>query len=405
MKRSKIILTHILVTIIPLFFAAQAGYAYSEHWSAPYLDLLAKDGYVLGNEDGDYNVDGYISVAEFITILVRIEKLDIKGGGEFWYSGYVQAAIESGILENDQFEDYKAPIARGDIARILINALDLGTGIEDASLYQAQIKDFMDIDDNYKEAILLCYMNGIIVGSDGIIRADDFLKRGEAFAVFCRTIYPGMRIDTAPGQRQRYDVAYTKTAEICDQIITVTTDSPSGINAEINAYEKTDGRWELIHSARGVVGSNGISYNRHEGDRTTPGGSFTITLAFGNADDPGVLLPYRRIESDDYWVGDSSSDDYNTWQKYTPESTWSRALSEHLAIYQISYKYAMAVDFNLERTKYFGSAVFFHVLTSTSGTAGCVALQEGDLLDFMRWADPGKNVHIIICPQSDLLDF
>lgn len=201
-------------------------------------------------------------------------------------------------------------------------------------------------------------------------------------------------------------VSNLKVAKSSEQLIVITTKNTSSYSAVCNVYEKVNGEWKYVwKSLYAVTGLKGVSYNRHEGDNTTPAGVFTLTQAFGIAGNPGTKMPYRVVQSDDWWAGDSQDPKtYNTWQK-APSTGWRESESEHLIDVPI-YKYAMVIDFNTERTPYKGSAIFFHIAPySGRGTAGCVGIKENDLVNVLRWINPSKNPKIIICPEWDLNKF
>lgn len=201
-------------------------------------------------------------------------------------------------------------------------------------------------------------------------------------------------------------VSNLRAAQNSEQLIVVTKTSASAYSALCSVYEKTNGEWKyVLKDIRAVTGNKGISYNRREGDGTTPAGIFNISQAFGKANNPGTSLPYRVVQADDWWAGDSEHPDtYNTWQK-SPSSGWRESESEHLIDYEI-YKYAFVIDFNTQRTPYKGSAIFFHIAPySGRGTAGCVGVGEGDLVKILKWLNPSKNPKIIISRDGELGNF
>ncbi|WP_286906915.1 L,D-transpeptidase family protein [Clostridium sp. UBA1652] len=201
-------------------------------------------------------------------------------------------------------------------------------------------------------------------------------------------------------------VSNLKAAQNSEQLIVITKTSASAYSALCNVYEKNNSEWKyVLKDVRAVTGLNGISYNRREGDRTTPAGIFTISQAFGKANNPGTSLPYRVVQGDDWWAGDSEHPEtYNTWQK-SPSTGWRESESERLIDYEI-YKYAFVIDFNTQRTPYKGSAMFFHVAPySGGGTYGCVGVGEGDLVKILKWINPSKNPKIIICRDGELGNF
>jgi len=201
-------------------------------------------------------------------------------------------------------------------------------------------------------------------------------------------------------------VSKLKAGTSSQQLIVITNKSITSYKAVCNVYEKVNGQWKYVwKNLYAVTGNNGMSYNRHEGDKTSPAGIFTITQAFGIANNPGTKLPYRVVQENDWWAGDSQDPStYNTWQK-APSTGWRESESEHLIDISL-YKYAMVIDFNTARIPYKGSAIFFHIAPySGGGTAGCIGVKESDLVKILKWINPSKNPKIIICPESDLNKF
>lgn len=194
-----------------------------------------------------------------------------------------------------------------------------------------------------------------------------------------------------------------KTAQKSEQLILVTADNMESMTGVCNIYEKENGKWtRVFQDIPAVLGERGLNYDRKEGDKTTPAGSYAITMAFGLEGNPGTRLPYRVINPDDYWVGDHASPYYNTWQNSKDEDFDTEA-SEHLMDYPREYKYGFVFDFNKEQIMEKGFALFFH--TSYPGkehTSGCIAVSEKDMVSILKWLDPGKNPRIIIAPEDEL---
>src|SRR5690625_4521157 len=108
-------------------------------------------------------------------------------------------------------------------------------------------------------------------------------------------------IDTLLAQaRQRYHAA---------QAIFVVADAADGPRAELSTYAYEEGHWSRVMGpVPAVLGKNGTSLHRHEGDMKSPAGIFRMGRAFGSQPEPaGVSLPYTRTTKYDYWVDDVSS--------------------------------------------------------------------------------------------------
>lgn len=138
---------------------------------------------------------------------------------------------------------------------------------------------------------------------------------------------------------------------------------------------------------------NGTSSNSYEGDYCTPKGMYPLGFAFGTQYLDNLLVEYRLINDNCYWVDDSESALYNQWVE-SSNVTWNSA--EHMADYPAAYKYGIVINYNMNPVvKYKGSAIFLHCM-SGSYTAGCVAVPEEDMLYILKHIDSGKNPCIII---------
>lgn len=186
-----------------------------------------------------------------------------------------------------------------------------------------------------------------------------------------------------------------------EQVIIVSTTSLNTFKAKIKAFEKVDDKWKEVYSFDGVIGRNGFSSNKVEGDGCSPVGKFSLGTAFGTISKPsGVSMAYKKTSVYDYWIDDASSEDYNKWIyfKGDPDTRWKSY--EKLKI--TPYKYAFVINYNINPiVKGKGSAIFFHIWTSSSkGTAGCTAVSESNMLKLLRWLQPSKNPIIIQGTES-----
>ena len=209
---------------------------------------------------------------------------------------------------------------------------------------------------------------------------------------------------TTPADRSlaRLEVAARLPDEAgAQQLIVVEVADPTDTFAQLQAFDRVNGRWEPAFAPTTArVGRRGISADRHEGDGTTPEGVFTLTEAFGNGPDPGTKLPYRPVHDQDYWVTDSSSPYYNTWQSGPPAGRWTQA--EALWTLTQAYHHAVVIDYNRDPVvPGRGSAMFLHV-RNENPTSGCVAIDLDRLVEIMRWLDPAKAPKIATGTDASL---
>ena len=162
---------------------------------------------------------------------------------------------------------------------------------------------------------------------------------------------------------------------------------------KLSLWNRTAESWDMAFEVPCHYGKNGLNADRHDGDGTTPIGLFKVTLVFGNAPDPGSAMPYRRITPTSWWSGEK--EDYNTWVEVEP-GTRDMSRSEHLYRFKISYKYAMAIDFNTNPEVWGkGCAIFIHCdYLDDVTTAGCVALEEQYMLRLVKECKEGTYLWV-----------
>ena len=220
----------------------------------------------------------------------------------------------------------------------------------------------------------------------------------------------------------------TRLAHLGDarQVIVVTGRSTKSSYATLRAYARGgDGRWRAAFPAmaarNGYAGWQWAS-RRVQDTGTTPIGTFRITEAFGLAANPGARLPYRRVDKNDYWVGDRR--DPRTYNLFEPAATahrtWRISQAERLAAYPTQYAYVAVIDFNRPSPSSVtfnralqeyvtsrpavvgrGSAVFLHV-NGKGSTAGCVSVARANMIGLLRWLDPAQRPRIVMAPLADI---
>jgi L,D-peptidoglycan transpeptidase YkuD (ErfK/YbiS/YcfS/YnhG family) len=187
------------------------------------------------------------------------------------------------------------------------------------------------------------------------------------------------------------------------QLLVVSTPRPTDTVATLSAYEFVDGAWRVAFPAmRARIGGRGFSDHKHEGDRTTPTGLYTIGgTMYGILPNPGVHYTYHRLVKGDYWNENARTRGYNTFQHGKNPGGPSEAL------WRISpqYQYFAVINYNVpvvRRTPARGSGVFLHEMVAGHTTAGCVALARGDLVKVLTWLDPTAAPRIALGPEARL---
>lgn len=142
---------------------------------------------------------------------------------------------------------------------------------------------------------------------------------------------------------------------------------------------------------------------KKEGDKKSPAGIFRFGQAFGyaEAEDVPFQLPYVQITESQICVEDSKSRFYNqVVDANLIENDWEAR--ESMLRKDDQYKWGIFVNHNMLPEPEGGSCIFFHLWRAPgSGTLGCTAMAEGDLLSLMEWLDPEKKPLLIQMTTSD----
>ena len=152
-------------------------------------------------------------------------------------------------------------------------------------------------------------------------------------------------------------------------------------------------------SYAGVVGRNGVSDDKREGDGTTPAGCFRILKVYYRPDRlaaPTTVLPTQALEPDDVWIDDPEHPRYNQPAKASdigPDVS-------HEVMWRDDHRYDIVLDLDYNRSPVVprrGSAIFLHVAYDQSNpastpTAGCVALAQANLLEILARARADTEV-------------
>jgi L,D-peptidoglycan transpeptidase YkuD (ErfK/YbiS/YcfS/YnhG family) len=189
-----------------------------------------------------------------------------------------------------------------------------------------------------------------------------------------------------------------------EQLVVVSNRNARSTNATVDVYERSGQSWVHVFGPwRAKIGRRGFRVDRHEGDGTTPAGSFALSSAFGL--DPesssGTRLPYTQVRSGDCWISDSRRSDYNT---YVRGRVPCGSRNEDLFAIARSGPYAKAIVTNFNFLPDFkrgrGSAIFLHIHSRRGGinrpTSGCVSLTASEIGSLFTWLDPAKNPRIVM---------
>lgn len=170
-----------------------------------------------------------------------------------------------------------------------------------------------------------------------------------------------------------------------------------GALAVLAAWERQGGGWRQAGaSVAAAIGRGGfVSPDRkREGDGGTPTGIYPLGTVFGYAPAAATTMPYRQITASDRWVDDPESPSYNRWVHGEPEAaSWEEMLRADGL-----YRHGIVIEYNTAPiVPGKGSAIFIHLWRGPGEpTAGCVALDEADLVRLIGWLAPDKNPVVVL---------
>lgn len=204
------------------------------------------------------------------------------------------------------------------------------------------------------------------------------------------------------------------------QVVVVTAKDWNTSYARLQTWRRTDkGEWvQVVAPIPARVGWNGMrrAENRLQSTGTTPAGTFALLRGFGLARPSGVDLPYRKVDSNDWWPYDPSDPKtYNVLQPHRVQhAKWRTEWAERLASYRTQYRYAVVLDYNLPSHLRWrngqriarttadttaGGGIFLHV-NGSGATAGCVSIARDRMRQVLRWLDPALDPVIVIGPRD-----
>jgi D-alanyl-D-alanine dipeptidase len=206
------------------------------------------------------------------------------------------------------------------------------------------------------------------------------------------------------------------------QIMVVVTNGWDNLQGKLYAYTRVNHRWLLQFSNAVVVGKTGLAMGdgvapvsipgapiKHEGDKKSPAGIFTIGTAFGYADkkDATWIKDHYVCGSDTMiCIDDSRSAYYNTLvRKDTAKSAYNSFEEMHLK--KDYYKWGLFINHNSGKiVPGDGSCIFMHIWGSaTEGTDGCTAMTERHILRVLHWINAKDNPLLVQLPVAEYEKF
>lgn len=191
-----------------------------------------------------------------------------------------------------------------------------------------------------------------------------------------------------------------------DQLLAVLGEGDASPRARLYVLEREGTQWKRVDGPiAATIGRNGFARmgDKREGDGRTPSGVFPLEFVFGYAPEWTTKMPYRQATENDIWVDDPNSPDYNRWVR---KGETSAASFEQMRLPDNRYRHGIVIGYNRAPVvKGKGSAIFIHGWqTPGQPTAGCVALDENQLVKIIDWLDPRSKPAILMGNLADLAE-
>ncbi len=231
-------------------------------WYYKNVRSVCEMGLMNGKSSGAFDPGGQLTVAEAITLAVRVATtyygIPFTPGGTPWYSGAVAFAEEYQIIAEGQFSraDYNRPVTRAEFAALLFETLPL-TEFERINRI-TYIPDLTVENPSWNEIYML-YNAGVLTGKGTLVNGElsgdtagsffpnDPISRSEAAAIIDRVALPDKR------------VAFSLSSHRPGQVI------PAADGSFRISIPKDEG-WEVPLNEAGD--GSGVFYCRQEDSRT-----------------------------------------------------------------------------------------------------------------------------------------
>ena len=190
------------------------------------------------------------------------------------------------------------------------------------------------------------------------------------------------------------------------QLLVVFNETPDQNSAVLVAMEKKNKHWQVIFTPVPVgIGRKGFAAPnaKREGDQLSPSGFYHLGQLFCYDKTVNTRMPYIQTTSEDKWIDDTTSVDYN---RHVRGDTKAKSY-ENLKIRSDEYKYCMAIEYNMHPVvKGMGSAIFLHLSEGEkpNPSAGCVVVTQSDMERLLKWLNPESKPSILMGNEKVLMD-
>ena len=169
-------------------------------WFFDSVKTVYELGLMQGRKADVFAPSGSISLAEVITVAVRLRSAFLGdgydfSGGKSWYAPAVEYAVAQGIIQKGDFSSYTAKATRAQVAYILSGALPSGA-LEEMNTVEDNSLPDVKMNDRYAANIYFLYRTGILSGKDGngTFSPSGYTTRAETAAIVSRLADASLRV-------------------------------------------------------------------------------------------------------------------------------------------------------------------------------------------------------------------
>lgn len=183
-----------------------------------------------------------------------------------------------------------------------------------------------------------------------------------------------------------------------NQLLVIYNETPESNSATLVAFEKKNKKWiAVFRPMEAGIGRNGFAApgEKREGDNKSPSGLFRLGQLYGYDEAVDTRMPYLQSTSEDKWIDDPDSPDYN---KPIKGNTTAKSF-ENLKISSDEYKLCLVIEYNMHPiVRGMGSAIFMHLSygDSPNPSSGCVVLTPNNLSLLLKWMNPGLKPSVLM---------
>jgi L,D-peptidoglycan transpeptidase YkuD (ErfK/YbiS/YcfS/YnhG family) len=145
-----------------------------------------------------------------------------------------------------------------------------------------------------------------------------------------------------------------------------------------------------------AIGKKGLTFNKKEGDKKTPKGTFNLDKLYYRKDrlkKPKTKISCIPILKKMGWCDDVNNKNY--YNKLIFINKKDKIKCEKMHRRDNSYDLVIPIKFNYKKTKLGkGSAIFIHLTKNYQRTAGCIALKKNDLLILIKLINKNTKIKI-----------